>query len=148
MDALNAVTSIYNKTRNYLSGKIYTTEKVKLTFGSSLLLDGWAESVESAKLGTLLLKDGKYYLQSGSMKAYHTLAKCKGKWYLYGSKGARLSGLRKFNGKQYYFTPERATGFKMINGAKYYFIDKKYKYYKEANEGAMAVGFKIINNKM
>lgn len=62
MDALNAVTSIYNKTRNYLSGKIYTTEKVKLNFGSSLLLDGWAESVESAKLGTLLLKDGKYYL--------------------------------------------------------------------------------------
>ena len=95
------------------------------------------------------VKIGKYYyLQSGSMKAYHTLAKCKGKWYLYGSKGARLSGMRKFNGKQYYFTPERATGFKKIGGAKYYFIDKKYKYYKEANEGAMATGFRIINNKM
>ena len=78
------------------------------------------------------VKIGKYYyLQSGSMKAYHTLAKCKGKWYLYGSKGARLSGMRKFNGKQYYFTPERATGFKKIGEAKYYFIDNAVENFSE-----------------
>ena len=94
------------------------------------------------------VKIGKhYYLQSGGMKAYHTLAKCKGKWYLYGSKGVRQSGFRTFNGKQYYFAPERVTGFKNINGAKYYFIDKKYKYYSAAKEGVTATGFRIINNK-
>lgn len=97
--------------------------------------------------GKSVKNSSKYYLQSGSMKAYHTLAKCKGRWYLYGSKGARLSGFRKFNGKQYYFTPERATGFRKISGSKYYFIDRKYKYYSGAKEGEMATGFKIINNK-
>ena len=133
-------TYVFNKACGvHLDKTIFDTSKV---YNQQLNAKGAIFSGNSVK------KDGKYYLQSGSMKAYHTLAKCKGKWYLYGSKGARLSGLRKFNGKQYYFTPERATGFKMINGAKYYFIDKKYKYYKEANEGAMAVGFKIINNKM
>lgn len=133
-------TYVFNKACGvHLDKTIFDTSKV---YNQQLNAKGAIFSGKSVK------KDGKYYLQSGSMKAYHTLAKCKGKWYLYGSKGARLSGLRKFNGKQYYFTPERATGFKMINGAKYYFIDKKYKYYKEANEGAMAVGFKIINNKM
>ena len=61
-DVLASVTRLYNKTRNYLSGKLYVDEKIKLNFGSSVLLGGWSESVEDTKLGTLLFRDGRYYL--------------------------------------------------------------------------------------
>ena len=134
--------------KSYVFNKACGVHLDKTIFDTSKVYNQQLNSKGAIFTGNSVKKDGKYYLHSGSMKAYHTLAKCKGKWYLYGSKGARLSGMRKFNGKQYYFTPERATGFKKIGGAKYYFIDKKYKYYKEANEGAMATGFRIINNKM
>lgn len=62
MGDIRGENKIYNKTRNYLTSKPYKTDKVKLNFGSSVLLDGWSESVEKTKLGTLLFKDGKYYL--------------------------------------------------------------------------------------
>lgn len=62
METTRAEKDIYTKARNYLTSKPYTNDKIKLNFGSSVLLDGWSVSVESAKLGTLLLKDGKYYL--------------------------------------------------------------------------------------
>lgn len=61
-EILEAVTSLYNKTRNYLSGKPYNTEKIKLNFGSSMLLGGWAESTEGTKRGVLFIKDGRYYI--------------------------------------------------------------------------------------
>jgi len=59
---LSEITPLYNKTRNYLSGKLYTDEKIKLNFGSAVLLGGWSESTESTKRGTILIKDGHYYL--------------------------------------------------------------------------------------
>ena len=62
LEIVSAATPVYNKTRNYLSGKLYTNEKIKLNFRSAEFLGGWSESVESTKLGTILLKDGRYYL--------------------------------------------------------------------------------------
>ena len=97
--------------------------------------------------GKAVKKGGKYYLKSGAMKAYHTMAKCKGKWYYYGTYGTRQSGFKRVNGNRYYFKPDRATGFRSIDGARYYFLDKKYKYYKPLNEGWMATGFKDISGK-
>ena len=59
---MSAVRALYNKARNYLSGKLYTNEQIKLNFKSGQFLDGWAESVEKMKLGTILIRDDSYYL--------------------------------------------------------------------------------------
>ena len=61
-EGVGDIRKIYDKTRNYLSGKLYTKELIKLNFGSSVFLGGWSESVEATKLGTILLKNGRYYL--------------------------------------------------------------------------------------
>lgn len=52
----------YNKTRNYITQKPYSTEKIKLNFQNSQLLGGWDHNQEQVKFGTLLLKDNQYYL--------------------------------------------------------------------------------------
>ena len=62
LDFLNDVVSIYNKVRNYLTKKPYKTDKVKLNFNCSTLLNGWDVNKEKDNLGVLLLKDNKYYL--------------------------------------------------------------------------------------
>lgn len=59
---LSGITSVYNMTRNYLTKKIFSQEKVKLNFGSASLLAGWDKNKEDTNLGTILLKDGKYFL--------------------------------------------------------------------------------------
>lgn len=59
---LKEIIPLYNKTRNYLTQKPYSTEKIKLNFECSTLLDGWDISKEEANLGVILLKDEKYYL--------------------------------------------------------------------------------------
>ena len=122
----------------HLDNTIFDTDKF---YNQQLNANGAVFSGNSVKKG------GYYYLQSGYMKAYRTLAKCKGKWYLYGTNGNRQSGFKYFNGYRYYFKPDRTTGFRTIEGARYYFFDKKYKYYKSATEGAMATGFKVIGGK-
>lgn len=61
-DELNKVTPLYNKTRNYLTQKPYSTEKVKLNFENSTLLNGWDENKETDNTSVLLRKDGLYYL--------------------------------------------------------------------------------------
>lgn len=61
-DQLNLLTPLYNKTRNYLTRKPYSTEKVKLNFENSTLLDGWDANKETANTSVLLRKDGLYYL--------------------------------------------------------------------------------------
>lgn len=61
-ETLSEVTMLYDKTRNYITSKPYSTETVKLNFGSSIFLDGWSESVEKVKLGTILMREGRYYL--------------------------------------------------------------------------------------
>jgi CRISPR-associated protein Cpf1 len=60
-EQLDKTIPVYNKVRNYLTRKPYSTEKVKLNFESSYLLSGWSQDYET-KAGLLFLKDGIYYL--------------------------------------------------------------------------------------
>ena len=53
---------IYDKLRNRISKKPYSTDKVKLNFGSPTLLDGWDKNKEPENLSIILRKGGKYYL--------------------------------------------------------------------------------------
>ena len=53
---------LYNMVRNYLTQKPYSTEKIKLNFENSTLLDGWDVNKEKDNSGVLLRKDGMYYL--------------------------------------------------------------------------------------
>lgn len=53
---------LYNKARNYLTQKPYSTEKIKLNFNTPTFLDGWDVTKEKSNLGIILMKDGNYYL--------------------------------------------------------------------------------------
>lgn len=61
-EQMQPLTKLYDKVRNFATKKPYSTEKVKLNFDCSTLLDGWDVNKETQNLGVLLLKDGKYYL--------------------------------------------------------------------------------------
>lgn len=61
-DELDAVTPLYNKVRNWLTRKPYSTEKIKLNFDNAQLLGGWDVNKEPDCTGVLLRKDGLYYL--------------------------------------------------------------------------------------
>ena len=61
-DELDTVTSLYNKVRNWLTRKPYSTEKIKLNFDNAQLLDGWDENKETANASIILCKDESYYL--------------------------------------------------------------------------------------
>lgn len=52
----------YNRSRNYLTKKPFSTKKYKLSFGNPTLLDGWARSKEKDNWGIILLREGLYYL--------------------------------------------------------------------------------------
>ncbi len=59
---LDLATPLYNKTRNYLTKKAYSTDKIKLNFENAQLLAGWDVNKESDNTSVLLRKDGLYYL--------------------------------------------------------------------------------------
>ncbi len=59
---LNQTISLYNKVRNYLTKKPYSTEKFKLNFENSTLLDGWDKNKEKDNCSVLFRKDGLFYL--------------------------------------------------------------------------------------
>lgn len=59
---LDTVTPLYNKVRNYVTKKPYSTEKIKLNFGNSTLLAGWDLNKETANASIVLRRDGNYYL--------------------------------------------------------------------------------------
>ena len=61
-DELDTVTPLYNKVRNWLTRKPYSTEKIKLNFDNAQLLGGWDVNKEPDCTGVLLRKDGYYYL--------------------------------------------------------------------------------------
>lgn len=61
-DELDTMTPLYNKVRNWLTRKLYSTEKIKLNFDNAQLLDGWDENKETANASIILCKDGGYYL--------------------------------------------------------------------------------------
>ena len=59
---LDTVTPLYNKVRNWLTRKPYSTEKIKLNFDNAQLLDGWDENKETANASIILCKNGQFYL--------------------------------------------------------------------------------------
>ena len=60
---LKQIDRLYDKVRNYLTKKPFSTEKIKLTFNRSDFLSGWAQPGEWGKQEAhLFKKDGKYYL--------------------------------------------------------------------------------------
>lgn len=61
-EELNQITPLYNKVRNYMTRKPYSTEKIKLNFENSTLMDGWDVNKETANTTVILRKDGLYYL--------------------------------------------------------------------------------------
>ena len=70
-DELDAVTPLYNKVRNWLTKKPYSTEKIKLNFGNAQLLGGWDVNKEPDCTGVLLCKDGDYFLGIMDKKSNH-----------------------------------------------------------------------------
>ena len=68
-DELDTMTHLYNKTRNWLTRKPYSTEKIKLNFDNAQLLAGWDVNKERECNGILLRKDGFYYLGIMNKKA-------------------------------------------------------------------------------
>ena len=66
---LDQVTPLYNKVRNYMTQKPYSTEKIKLNFENSTLLDGWDVNKEADNTAMIFRKNGLYYL--GIMNKKH-----------------------------------------------------------------------------
>ena len=56
------VIALYNKTRNHLTKKPYSKDKIKVNFENPTLLDGWDINKAKANNSTILRKDGLYYL--------------------------------------------------------------------------------------
>ncbi|MFA4851778.1 MAG: type V CRISPR-associated protein Cas12a/Cpf1 [Bacteroidales bacterium] len=61
-EQLNKLTPLYNMVRNYLTQKPYSTDKIKLNFENSTLLDGWDVNKEPDNTSVILRKGGLYYL--------------------------------------------------------------------------------------
>lgn len=61
-EPLSQIIPLYNKVRNYLTQKPYSTEKIKLNFGNSQLLNGWDRNKEKDNTGIILRKGDDYYL--------------------------------------------------------------------------------------
>lgn len=61
-ERLDGIVGLYNKTRNYLTKKPYSTEKIKLNFENSTLLAGWDKNKEADNSGVLFRKNGQFYL--------------------------------------------------------------------------------------
>lgn len=61
-EQLDAITLLYNKVRNYMTRKPYSTEKIKLNFENSTLMDGWDLNKERDNTTIILHKNGLYYL--------------------------------------------------------------------------------------
>lgn len=61
-EQLDAITTLYNKVRNYMTRKPYSTEKIKLNFENSTLMDGWDLNKERDNTTVILRKNGLYYL--------------------------------------------------------------------------------------
>jgi len=61
-EVVDNITSLYNKVRNYMTKKPYSTDKIKLNFANSTLLGGWDVNKEHDNTSIILRKKGLYYL--------------------------------------------------------------------------------------
>lgn len=78
-EQLRGIIKLYDMVRNYVTKKPYSTEKIKLNFECSTLLDGWDVNKETQNLGVLLLKDKQYYLgimDKDSNKSFTSIPDC------------------------------------------------------------------------
>lgn len=61
-DAVSPLTPLYDKVRNYVTQKPYSTDKIKLNFENPQLLGGWDKNKEQDYRCILLRKDAQYFL--------------------------------------------------------------------------------------
>lgn len=61
-EELDKITPLYNMVRNYMTRKPYSTEKIKLNFENSTLMNGWDLNKERDNTTVILRKEGLYYL--------------------------------------------------------------------------------------
>lgn len=61
VEHLETVDNLYNKVRNYLTKKPYSTDKIKLNFDNSYFLSGWASDYET-KGAVIIQKDNDFYI--------------------------------------------------------------------------------------
>ena len=61
-DTLSSVDRLYDKVRNYMTQKPYSTDKIKLNFDNPQLLGGWPLTKETDYSSFILRNGGKYYL--------------------------------------------------------------------------------------
>lgn len=84
-NALDIVTPLYNKVRNWLTRNPYSVEKIKLNFENAQLLGGWDVNKEPDCTSVLLRKYGFYYLAIMDKKSNHAFDSdelpCDGKCY-------------------------------------------------------------------
>lgn len=62
LSSLETLDSLYNKVRNYVTKKPYSTDKYKLYFGSPQFLGGWQSSKEKDYISFLLREGNNYFL--------------------------------------------------------------------------------------
>lgn len=68
-ESFDSITPLYNKIRNYMTKKPYSTEKIKLNFENQTLLAGWDINKEEGNKSLIFIKDNNYYL--GIMDKQH-----------------------------------------------------------------------------
>ena len=61
-DLLLDIIPVYNKARNYITQKPYSTEKIKLNFECPTLLNGWDVNKQKDNLGVIFIRNNNYYL--------------------------------------------------------------------------------------
>ena len=61
-ESLDVITPLYNKVRNWLTRKPYSTKKIKLNFENAQLLGGWDMNKETDYTSVLLRKGNLFYL--------------------------------------------------------------------------------------
>ena len=59
---LENVVTLYDRIRNYVTKKPYSTQKFKLNFASPTLASGWSRSKEFDNNAIILLRNNKYYI--------------------------------------------------------------------------------------
>jgi hypothetical protein len=57
-----SIIKLYNMVRNHITQKPSSSEKIKINFENSTLLDGWDRNKESDNYGIILEKNGLFYL--------------------------------------------------------------------------------------
>lgn len=82
---LENVVTLYDRIRNYVTRKPYSTQKFKLNFASPTLASGWSRSKEFDNNAIILLRNNKYYI------AIFNVNNKPDKQIIKGSKEQRLS---------------------------------------------------------